>query len=64
MSVRPVKPLSGVRAAIVDLDGTMVHTAPDFQVAINRMRADLGLAPLTVETVIDFVGKGAKARKT
>jgi phosphoglycolate phosphatase len=60
MSVRPVKPLSGVRAAIVDLDGTMVHTAPDFQVAINRMRADLGLAPLTVETVIDFVGKGSE----
>ncbi len=54
------KPLAGVRAAIIDLDGTMVHTAPDFQVAINRMRADLGLRPLTVETVIDFVGKGSE----
>ncbi len=53
-------PLAAVRAAIIDLDGTMVHTAPDFQVAINRMRADLGLAPLTVETVIDFVGKGSE----
>ncbi len=52
--------LSAVRAAIIDLDGTMVHTAPDFQVAINRMRADLGLAPLTVETVIEFVGKGSE----
>ncbi len=56
----PVNPLAAVRAAIIDLDGTMVHTAPDFQVAINRMRADLGLAPLTVETVIDFVGKGSE----
>ncbi len=52
--------LTGVRAVIVDLDGTMVHTAPDFQVAINRMRADIGLAPLTVETVIEFVGKGSE----
>ncbi len=52
--------LTGVRAAIVDLDGTMVHTAPDFQVAINRMRAGLGLAPLSVETVTEFVGKGSE----
>ncbi len=56
----PGNPLAGVRAAIIDLDGTMVHTAPDFQVAINRMRADLGLAPLSVETVIKFVGQGSE----
>ncbi len=53
-------PLAGIRAAIIDLDGTMVHTAPDFQVAINRMRAELGLAPLDVETIIEFVGKGSE----
>jgi phosphoglycolate phosphatase len=52
--------LTGVRGVIVDLDGTMVHTAPDFQVAINRMRAELDLAPLTVETIIGFVGKGSE----
>ncbi len=52
--------LSGIRGVIVDLDGTMVHTAPDFQVAINRMRAELDLAPLSVETVISFVGKGSE----
>ncbi len=60
MNAPQIRPLAGVRAAIVDLDGTMVHTAPDFQVAINRMRADLGLAPLTVETIIEFVGKGSE----
>ncbi len=60
MSAPHAKPLNGVKAAIIDLDGTMVHTAPDFQVAINRMRADLGLAPLAVETVIEFVGKGSE----
>ncbi len=27
--------LAGVRAAIIDLDGTMLDTVPDFHVAIN-----------------------------
>lgn len=52
--------LSGIRAAIIDLDGTMVHTAPDFHVAVNRMRADLSLAPLDIETIANFVGKGTE----
>jgi phosphoglycolate phosphatase len=52
--------LNGVRAAIVDLDGTMLDTAPDFQVVINHMRAELGLAPLSLETITHFVGKGTE----
>ncbi len=52
--------LSGLRAAIIDLDGTMVDTVPDFQVAINRMRAELNLAPLTAEAIATFVGKGTE----
>ncbi len=52
--------MQGIRAAIIDLDGTMVHTAPDFQVAINRMRDELGLAPLDINTIIEFVGKGSE----
>jgi phosphoglycolate phosphatase len=52
--------LTGIRAAIIDLDGTMVHTAPDFQVAVNRMREELGLAPLDIETITDFVGQGTE----
>ncbi len=52
--------MQGIRAAIIDLDGTMVHTAPDFQVAINRMRDELGLAPLDIDTIIEFVGKGSE----
>ena len=50
----------GIRAAIIDLDGTMVDTAPDFQVAINRMRDELRLAPLALDTITDFVGKGSE----
>ena len=52
--------LVGIRAAIIDLDGTMVDTAPDFQVAINRLREELDLAPLDRQTVTEFVGKGSE----
>lgn len=52
--------MSGVRAAIIDLDGTMLDTAPDFHVAINRMRDELSLAPLAIETIKNFVGQGSE----
>jgi phosphoglycolate phosphatase len=52
--------LCGMRAAIIDLDGTMLHTAPDFHVAVNRMRAELDLPPLALETITGFVGKGTE----
>ena len=52
--------LSNIGAVIIDLDGTMLHTAPDFQVAVNRMRGGLGLAPLAIDTITDFVGKGSE----
>lgn len=60
MNAREPRLLTGIRAVIVDLDGTMVDTAPDFQVAINRMRDELGLAPLSIDTVTEFVGKGSE----
>ncbi|MFC7288528.1 phosphoglycolate phosphatase [Herminiimonas glaciei] len=58
--------LHGIRGVIIDLDGTMLHTAQDLHIAINRMRAGLDLAPLDLETAISFVGKGAEnlVRKT
>ena len=49
-----------VRAAIIDLDGTMMDTAPDFLVAINAMRAELGLAPVGIPVITRFVGKGTE----
>lgn len=60
------KMLHGIRGVIVDLDGTMLHTAQDLHIAINRMRDGLGLAPLDLDTAISFVGKGAEnlVRKT
>jgi phosphoglycolate phosphatase len=51
---------TGIRAAIIDLDGTMMDTAPDFLVAINAMRSELGLAPVGIPVVTRFVGKGTE----
>jgi phosphoglycolate phosphatase len=47
-------------AVLVDLDGTLVDTAPDMAEAVNRMRADAGLPPLAEARVSAFVGKGAE----
>jgi len=51
---------ASIRAAIIDLDGTMLDTVPDFEAALNGMRADLGLAPITQETIKPLVGKGSE----
>lgn len=52
--------LNHIHAVIIDLDGTMLDTAPDFLIAINRMRAELGLTPLDITTITNFVGKGSE----
>ena len=51
---------AAIRAAIIDLDGTMLDTVPDFQVALNRMRDDFGLAPITQAQIKQMVGKGSE----
>ena len=48
------------KAAIVDLDGTMVDTLGDFEVALNRTLADLDLPPVTRALVEHTVGKGSE----
>jgi len=49
-----------IRAVIVDLDGTMLHTVPDFELALNGMRAEFGLAPVTEAIIEPMVGKGSE----
>ncbi len=51
---------AAIRAAIIDLDGTMLHTVPDFELALNGMRADFGLAPTTQAIIEPMVGKGSE----
>ena len=47
-----------IRAALVDLDGTLLDTAPDLAAAANAMLAELGMGRLAAVEVRDFVGKG------
>jgi len=49
-----------IGAAIIDLDGTMLDTMPDFHVALNGMRADLGLASITAARIAPMIGKGSE----
>ena len=49
-----------LQAAIVDLDGTMVDTLGDFEVALNRALADVDLPPVTRAMVERTVGKGSE----
>jgi phosphoglycolate phosphatase len=51
---------AAIRAAIIDLDGTMLHTVPDFELALNGMRAEFGLAPISQQTIAPMVGKGSE----
>ncbi|NMM38088.1 MAG: phosphoglycolate phosphatase [Glaciimonas sp.] len=46
------------RAVLIDLDGTLVETAPDIVTAANRMLEELGAPPLPYKTVRSFIGKG------
>jgi phosphoglycolate phosphatase len=56
----PTPALNHIQAVIIDLDGTMLDTAPDFLVAINRMRAEFALAAIDLATIQSFVGKGSE----
>lgn len=47
-------------AVLIDLDGTLLDTAPDLADAANAMRVELGLDPLPVATIASYVGKGTE----
>lgn len=49
-----------IQAVIVDLDGTMVDTLGDFEVALNRTMADLGLPGVDRAAIERTVGKGSE----
>lgn len=51
---------TGLQAAIVDLDGTMVDTVGDFEVALRLSLADLGWPPVSRAFISRTVGKGSE----
>ena len=47
-------------AAIIDLDGTLVHTLGDFAAALGEMLEELGLPPIAPQAIEPLVGKGSE----
>ncbi|SJZ68489.1 phosphoglycolate phosphatase [Consotaella salsifontis] len=46
------------RAALFDLDGTLVDSAPDLHEALNETLASYGEPPFTYEAVVKMIGAG------
>ncbi len=47
-----------VSAIVIDLDGTMLHTAPELAEAANRMLRDMNYAPVSQELLASYIGNG------
>jgi phosphoglycolate phosphatase len=50
-----------LRALLFDLDGTLIDTAPELALALNRTLASIGRAPVSDEQVRAWIGDGARA---
>jgi phosphoglycolate phosphatase len=46
---------------LLDLDGTLVNSAPDLMSALNRLMAARGLAPFPLAEVLTMIGDGVAA---
>ncbi|MHB0985650.1 MAG: phosphoglycolate phosphatase [Sulfuricella sp.] len=47
-----------VKAVVIDLDGTLLDTAPDIAEAAQRMLRDLDMAPVDLEKIRSYIGNG------
>lgn len=56
----PELAVTHIRAVIIDLDGTMIDTGPDFHAAINAMRHEFALPALSLAQITALVGKGSE----
>jgi len=50
--------MNNIDTAVFDLDGTLIHAAPDLHAAVNVALAGLGREPLDLQRVISFIGQG------
>ncbi len=53
------KKISGVRALIFDLDGTLIDSKLDLALAVNAALEEVGRRPLPHERIFGYVGDGA-----
>ena len=51
----------GIKALLLDLDGTLVDTAPDMVGALNRLLADRGKPEISIAEGRNYVSHGANA---
>lgn len=47
-----------MKSIVWDLDGTLIHSAPDLQAAANKMLAEYDLGPIDLPTIESFIGNG------
>ncbi|MFZ2541636.1 MAG: phosphoglycolate phosphatase [Gallionella sp.] len=47
-----------VEAIVIDLDGTLLNTAPELTAAANRMLRDMDYAPVSEELLASYIGNG------
>lgn len=48
-----------VKAVMIDLDGTLIHTAPEIARAANAMLAGLSMPTLNTKLIENYIGEGA-----
>lgn len=48
----------GISAILIDLDGTLLHTAPELAESANRMLRDMGRPPVSQELLMSYIGNG------
>lgn len=56
--MRAVKFPLDISAIVIDLDGTMLHTAPQLSEAANRMLRDMDYAPVSQDLLASYIGNG------
>ncbi len=49
-----------VEAVLIDLDGTLIHTAPEIACAVNRMLASLNKPEIDEKQITAYIGEGAQ----
>ncbi len=47
-----------VQAIVIDLDGTLLHTAPELAESANRMLRDMGRAAVSQDLLMSYIGNG------
>ena len=58
MALKPSSFPLAIKAVVIDLDGTLLDTAPDLAEAANRMLAELKLPPIEEALLKTYIGNG------